>query len=420
MDGLAQREQSTLQTASVLGRSFHKKLLTETMKDVLSPVSLNLSLADLLQREFITSGSRRARSSDTPTDEKYFFTHNLTHQVVHDSLLLSQRRVLHRRAGETIESIHADDLDEHAVALAEHYEVAGDGEKAFRYLLVAGERARAVFAHAEAMEFYTRAAALAETPGTPPEDLRRLYEGLADAQMLCAHYNAALEHYERAISQASDHLAIAVLHRKRGSVFEKSGRYDDALSSFEEAMKSLKRQMDLAESARIFNGLARVYCRRREYDSAIEVGLLAIDLMKQLQDDWGLAQACSTLGVAHCAAGNLQQGIEFHQQALEIWDRLREKYGTAATLNNLGWAYQQLGDSTRAEKQYRTCIALCEEIGLNHALASACDNLSQLLAQGGNRGESISYLKKAAAILGEIQSQEQEPTPELWLQSGTL
>ena len=409
LDALPVREQQTLQAGSVLGNSFKKHLLDYLMKDVFTPETIDLSLVELNNRGFITCNKQ----------ERYVFTNSLTQQVAHESLLLSQRKVLHRRAGEAIESVYTDCLDEYTAELAVHYEIAGENVKALRYLIAAGERASSLYDHAEAIHCYTSALAGTEEVSVGREDLRKIHEGLADAYVICAEYNAALKHYQIAIEHSEGCLQNAVLHRKRGMVLEKSGRYDDALTSFDEAIKNLKPEMNLFESARIYNGLARVYYRRREYSASIDVGMLALDLMKQLGNNWGIAEACGTLGVAHCAAGDLPKGIECNMLALDIWKQEGEIYGLAATLNNLGWLYQQKGDIGLAEERYRESIAICEKNAFRHGLASACDNLSQLLIRQGNRDEANLFLQRAVTILSEIESLEPEPIPELWLQSGT-
>lgn len=55
------------------------------------------------------------------------------------------------------EALYADHIDEITVQLAHHYTQADDSEHAVPYLLQAGDRARNVYAHQEAIDSYQRA-----------------------------------------------------------------------------------------------------------------------------------------------------------------------------------------------------------------------------------------------------------------------
>lgn len=409
LDALPQNEQSTLRAASVLGQSFNIPLIAHLMKETLPIAAINDSLAELRKRGFI----KLTRGAE------YGFAHSMTQQVVYESILISQLRTLHARAAQAIETVYPDALDEYAVDLAKHYETAGIRERSQHYLVRAARRAASLFDQASAIRFYKQALSYLEESGNPAADLPKLHEALADAHSLSAEYQEALNQYRAAITGPVDSHRSAVLHRKCGMVLERSGRYAEALESFDEALKSLKQGFDLYESARIYNGLARIYYRQEKYDKAIDVGMLALDLMRQLGNNWGIAEATGTLGVAYSALGDLEKGIEFNKTALGIWKIEGEIYGLAAALNNLGWAYRRKGEMAEAQGFFRESISLCEKNDFRHGLASACDNLSQLLVHEGKVQEANMYLQRAVTILSEIGSPEAEPVPELWQQSGT-
>jgi oligopeptide transport system substrate-binding protein len=65
-------------------------------------------------------------------------------------------------------------MEEQAGLLAHHWERAGDAEKAIHYLLRAGDRARALYAHEEATDFYHRALTLLRQGGDDDRAARTL------------------------------------------------------------------------------------------------------------------------------------------------------------------------------------------------------------------------------------------------------
>lgn len=102
---------------------------------------------------------------------RYRFRHALVRSALRDRLSRSRRARLHLAVGEALEAVHAHQLDEHVGALAHHfYEAAavGGAPSAYRYSLLAAERASRL-SHDEAVKAYGQALALLDqVDGTGP------------------------------------------------------------------------------------------------------------------------------------------------------------------------------------------------------------------------------------------------------------
>jgi oligopeptide transport system substrate-binding protein len=83
----------------------------------------------------------------------FAFAHALIPSTLVEGLRALQRRRLHRRAAAAIAARRPDDFE----TLAYHYDQAGQAEKAVEYLLKAGDRARGLYAHQEAIINYQQA-----------------------------------------------------------------------------------------------------------------------------------------------------------------------------------------------------------------------------------------------------------------------
>ncbi len=104
---------------------------------------------------------------------RYRFTHALVRSTLYEELSTARRILLHRRAGEVIERVHAGRLDEQLADLTFHFgETAAGGEatKAIDYARLAGDRALARHADDEAVRFYDKALSLFEVAVDPPGD----------------------------------------------------------------------------------------------------------------------------------------------------------------------------------------------------------------------------------------------------------
>ena len=77
---------------------------------------------------------------------------------------------MHRHVGEMLEKMTADP-DEVAGQLATHFVEAGDHSRAWRYARGAGERSRAAYSYAEALDDYrARRHAAVRVDGVPPRE----------------------------------------------------------------------------------------------------------------------------------------------------------------------------------------------------------------------------------------------------------
>jgi predicted ATPase len=87
----------------------------------------------------------------------YVFKHAIIQEVAYNSLLLRQRRELHRAVGAAIEKLYPERQTEHYEELAHHFTQGEEWAKAMTYSTLAGDRAADAFANTEAKAHYVRA-----------------------------------------------------------------------------------------------------------------------------------------------------------------------------------------------------------------------------------------------------------------------
>ena len=152
-------------------------------------------LADLPARRISSTNSRPSATVE------YTFKHALTQDVAYNSLLLQQRKELHRAVGRAIEELYSARLNEHYSELAHHFVSAEDWTKSLEYSTRAGEQSAQSHSNVEAEPHYARALAAASK-------LPSVYPG-----------------------------ALADLHLNRGVVLSTVGRYDEASADYQCALE---------------------------------------------------------------------------------------------------------------------------------------------------------------------------------------
>jgi serine/threonine protein kinase len=133
--------------AAVLGRYQEREMLLAVSG--LDEERLFAHLDELTERQFILK-----------EEDRYTFPHDRVREALYDDLAEEERRRLHQRCGEYLERRFADSRDGLTNELAYHFSHGRDRLKAYEYLRLAGDRARAAGVVAIALENWRQAEAL--------------------------------------------------------------------------------------------------------------------------------------------------------------------------------------------------------------------------------------------------------------------
>jgi ABC-type transport system substrate-binding protein/transcriptional regulator with XRE-family HTH domain/tetratricopeptide (TPR) repeat protein len=190
LDRLGDDERALLEVAAVEGEHF-----TAEVTAAVAGLDVTAVLRTLGRQLDRVHGLVRETGAGHGTT-RYRFAHVLFQHYLYAGLGEGERRALHARVAAHLEATAAD-RDEVIAALAHHYAEAGDAERAVPALLRAGDRARMLYAAAEAVVTYERAAGfLAEEP----ERLARTYMKLGLTHDSAFDHDRAQDAYDRAFS----------------------------------------------------------------------------------------------------------------------------------------------------------------------------------------------------------------------------
>ena len=192
LDRLPPRTREVVSVASAIGRGFGLPLLERLLpRDQVVP-----ALSDLMRLDLIVEVSRR------PAPE-YRFRHGLVQEVAYNSLLEPARRTLHRRIGEALVALYGQSGEAVAGPIARHFAEADEPELAARYLLAAGDAARAVYADHEAIEHYRRARTFLRRLEDPARERETLFK-IALVRHLAFDYARAGQAYDAAFDCSTE------------------------------------------------------------------------------------------------------------------------------------------------------------------------------------------------------------------------
>ncbi len=406
LDRLERELRDILQMAAVLGRNFHSRLL-EVLSG-LDRLMLTLFLTTLEEFDFI----REARKDPEP---EYAFRHPLSQEVAYQGLLKKRRRELHRKAGEAIEELYRDRLEEFTELLAHQYAHSDDPDKALLWLKKAGKKAQAAYANEEAVACFEKIVALLEEAENREGELFAACEALGELYSLKGDTGKSIGYYESMERHAGPKGADRARARRLAAwEMHKSGKIPEALKALEEAERYLsgRSEAELLETAEIHTTRCWFYRLLGDTERAIREGetalrVLEVDLggSRSTLDPALLARTrvnvFNHLGAIYNIQGEYDRAIKLFETCLAVSTEIGDQRKMAASTCNLGVLYHHKGESERALDYYRTFLEICEKIGDAQKTAVALMNMANLYVAFGEYDRSIELYGKAVGITRE-------------------
>jgi DNA-binding SARP family transcriptional activator len=374
-----------LTAAAVIGRSFD----FETVR-VASGRGEEETVAAL--EELIAHGLvREMAGGSSASPLSYDFSHEKLRTLVYDEVSLARRRLLHRRVAEALVGHARGTRDPRALAsrIAAHYLAAGNEQGAAEYYRDAGERARSLYANAEALKHFQTALAL-DHP-----DAAALHQVIGDLHTLLGEYAEALKSYETAAALSAPD-AVAALERKIAGVYIRRGEWERAESHLAYADWSLiARHLDQPEQA------------HHHAEQALTLANAADDTRAQ-------AQTHNMLGMLASASQRHDEAISHLERSLALAERLNDPSIRIAALNNLALASAARGEVSQAHKLTEEALHLSAAQGDRHREAALHSNLADLLRKQGDLEGAREHVKASIAIYMEIGVEAGSLQPEIW------
>jgi DNA-binding SARP family transcriptional activator len=261
LDRLSERGRALAGLAAVIGRNFEFELVQRASG--FGEDEAAAGVEELVRRRVL----RAIR-------EQLAFVHDRVREVVYAGLLPFRRKLLHRQVAETLESLHATDLDPHVAALGQHYHDAEVWGKAFIYLREAGSRAYHHAAYRQAAAYYEQALRVFDQL---PKDERRSEDAIdvrLELRMPLFYLseshriNAALAEATRLAEAAGDHERLARVLVFQAQQHSFAADYCRAIELIERAV-AMWESHGMVAPPKVARILGYIFCHTGEYRSAI-------------------------------------------------------------------------------------------------------------------------------------------------------
>jgi class 3 adenylate cyclase/predicted ATPase len=404
IDRLPAEEKELLQTLAVLGREFPLGLVQRvTLK---SNDDLNLLLGELQLAEFIYE-------QPAVGDTEYIFKHALTQEVAYNSLLIERRKLLHERAGVALESMFAEQLDDHLDELARHYSHSDNLTKAVEYLGRAGQQAIQRSAYVDAVSSLTAAIDLVRRlPDSSERIQRELLLQLALGPALLAAKGNATPEVERAYTRARELcerlgdppelfptlFGLWVMYLVRGELrtaYELADRLLQRAQSTHDPALLMYAQM--ARGLTLY-WMGELLPAREQLEMAIT--LYDRERHRPLTYRYGFDAevTCQSYGAMTLwQLGYPDQALKRGNEAFAFAQTLLHPFSLAFAEHYFGVLRQYRRDARAAQETAEGLIVLSAEHGLTERLAWATSLRGWTMAEQGHNEEGIAQIQEGLA-----------------------
>jgi class 3 adenylate cyclase/tetratricopeptide (TPR) repeat protein len=380
IDGLSPEDGAVVRRAAVFGNTFHPRMLAWLSGD-----------DDRFPAPTAETWARLHDFFEEESDGYLRFRRTLLRDAAYGGLPYRVRRQLHGAVARSLEA-EADAPEDIAGTLSLHYFEAGEAQSAWRYSILAAQRAEGVFAYVEASGLYARALEAGKRlPELPPIELAGVQQAIGDAWFRVGEYRKSADAFTAARALASGTpLFDAQLLIKLSRVAEKLGDFAEVLRWIEQA-RALLESVDAAQAAplaaRACAWQATVLQSAGRTDEALACAQQAAAEAEAADDPEALGEAYFVLGWAHGELGT--DGAEaLMQQSLDAYRRAGNLVRQASLLSDLGVLCQLPCRWDEALSYYERARVAATRIGSNGTAAIARFNASEIHTERGEWSEA--------------------------------
>jgi DNA-binding NtrC family response regulator/tetratricopeptide (TPR) repeat protein len=423
---LGEGERALLQASAVIGRDVPYAILSP-VAGIPDPRLLE-GLGVLREAEFLYEAS-------TFPEAELTFKHALTHAVAYQSLPDGQRRALHARVLEAIETIYADRPTEHVDRLAHHAFLGEVWDKALVYSRQAGAKAVTRSANSEAVACFARAlTALEHLPESRErtEQAVDLHLQRANSLVPIADFGPISEHLREAeeLAQVLEDLP------RLGRVLSFMSAYAWLVGDHHRSVEYGRRALDIAQSVndltlrvRTNLGLGQTYHVLGDYPRAVaaleqNVTELQGDLLGRRFGLVGVASVLSRAWLVWCMSelGEFDRVLPRGEEAVRIAEAMNHPYSRLTAYFGMGCFHLCRGEIDDAVAVLEPALELCRhwDTQLRLWFMGVAPALGHAYALSGKAEEAIPLIEKAVEQAAASGSMFGQSLRTIWLAQALL
>ncbi|MEM0098563.1 MAG: tetratricopeptide repeat protein [Thermoplasmata archaeon] len=241
-------------------------------------------------------------------------------EIIYNSMSNLKRRYIHKKIAEYLEN-HCDCPD----IIGNHFFIAGEKEKARKYLISAAIKKSKELNHKESLEFLKK---YFEITPEPEFDMLLL---MIDTLIKLGRFKEALKFIEMAENKKKDDINVNL---KKAFVYYNLGNYVEC----EKILSSMEKIWDqLSDETKFYYFFIKGSIESRRYNikEAEKLFEKSYELANKLNDLYLIAMNYKEIGILHYYNGNFETSYQYFLNSLQIYEKIKDLEGISRIYNNL-------------------------------------------------------------------------------------
>jgi class 3 adenylate cyclase/tetratricopeptide (TPR) repeat protein len=439
LDQLKLEVKSIVQTASVLGREFEVRILTQMLGNE----------TDTL---LYVSEAEKAAIWASLQEIRYIFHHGLLRDAAYTMQMRARRKELHILALNALETMYGDDPGNRSAEFAFHAEQGELSSKACHYYTQAGKISSESYQNEQAVIFLNRAIAYAplddlamqfnlvaervevysrmgkrELQSKDLNSLEQWASALGDALRvlktlrLQAVYHYLVGDYVKSLEYAQQTEVLAGKYPDSKDTLnaqlmwalslQRLGRLDEAMRRAEAVLSLVAMVNDRRERGRILTVMGLIALEQKEPANAFKFLVEALEIARELKDRTLESRALNNLALADgSVGGNYALARTRYEEVYKISREIGDRNAEGFALGNLGFAAGMQGDFDASRSYHEQSLRVSLEIGNLYFEIYTLINLSAVLGIQNESGLALQYAQRAV----ELSQKSFERAGEAW------
>ncbi len=416
IDQLDEKYKNILQRASVIGRQFHYQTLYTLQKKLNDTTELDVAIQELISQNFIQSNLIEKNT--------YLFRHVITQEVAYDTILHSNKKILHGLIAEIIEENYSENKSDLLYELAYHYDKAENYDKAVYYLETAAEKAKEEYNNEVALNQFKRLLKYIENDGKKITLKVDILNNLSEILIILGHFDWALHHIIQATEISESilyHKGLATAMYLRGHVHNQKGEFEPAIPYLEKSIKICNQFSDKKSVFRPMSYLNTALWHLGKFKEAKTLLETRKSIAKSIGDTFEEARTQAEMATLFVMQGiENEKVIESYSKYIEECKKIRKEYSAAIYTGNLGYAYERSGEYDKAFELFKYRFEFSRKIGDKTGMSLMLMNIGITHFSMFEYTKALSCFNKSIKGYLEIKSGRNLPTLYMYKASSLL
>jgi len=437
IDTLNTNSKNYLQNASVIGVEFYLSILEGLSNELDADGIARDEVNTLINSNFI--------HENRVLQDAYLFKHIITRDVAYNTILKSNRKIIHKIVAELLEETFSTSLEGFYYELAEHFDKGNVVDKAVVYLELSGEKAARLHDNIRAANFFSRllelddgadvdftaniklklAAILSiltrwdeceellnEVLEMTKDNLKGIYDWacgeLGNLYFQKGKYDDALElilQSKNSADKSKDYLGVAKRNGQLGQILLDMGNIDEAHKVFNEQMTYYEKNNITIYMSDSLSDLGEINLRIGKLDESFDLFNKSYSIAKELDLKYPQSAALGNMGVLHLIRGKFEDAVTIFKEVLLIDTDIGDKRRISQSYCNIGISYKELREYDLALEYYSKQLEICKTIGFKLGISKANNNFATVYNKIGKFDKALDCLKISKKINKDMGNQ---------------